>query len=200
MVLAQQTEPRMNAQAFMDWREVQPEGVRYELYDGRVYEMSAEQLIHARVKSRVHRQFERQIADRRLPCEALPDGIAVQVDEDTIFEPDTLVRCGPQLPDDTILVLDPMIVVEVASPSSQRIDALDKFARYFHNASIIHYLIVVPTKRIVIHHTRAADGRIVGTSYVDEGIVRLEPPGIDLSLAELFETDRQAPNADDPAV
>ena len=37
------------------------------------------------MKSRVHRQFERQIADRRLPCEALADGVAVRVDEDTVF-------------------------------------------------------------------------------------------------------------------
>jgi Uma2 family endonuclease len=200
MALAQPTEPRMTAQAFMEWREAQPERVRYELYDGRIYEMSAERLIHARMKSRVHREFERQIADRRLPCEALPDGIAVRIDEDTVFEPDTLVRCGPLLPDDTILVVDPMIVVEVASPSSQRIDALDKFARYFHNPSIIHYLIVVPTKRIVIHHKRAPDGRIVGTSYSGEGIARLEPPGLDLSLAELFDGDRRNEASDNPAI
>lgn len=187
MALAQQTEPRMNAKAFIAWRETQPVGARYELYDGRVYEMSAERLVHARIKSRVHRQFERQIADRQLPCEAFPDGVAVQVDEDTVFEPDVLVRCGSWLPDDTILIVDPMIVVEVASPSSQRIDALNKYARYFRNPNIIHYLIVVPTTRIVIHHTRMADSRIVGMSYSDEGVVRLDPPGLDLSLAELFE-------------
>jgi Uma2 family endonuclease len=200
MALAQQTEPRMNAQAFMDWREAQAEGVRYELYDGRVYEMSAERLIHVRMKSRIHRQFERQIADRRLPCEALPDGMAVRVDEDTVFEPDALVRCGPSLPDETILILDPLIVVEVASPSSQRIDALDKFARYFNNSSIVHYLIIVPTKRIVIHHTRADDGRIVGRSYIDTGIVRLEPPGLELSLVELFGNDQSISPAADDAV
>jgi len=199
MALTQKSEPRMNAQAFMAWREAEPEGARYELYDGRVYEMSAERLVHARLKSRVHRQFERQIADRRLPCEALPDGVAVRVDEDTVFEPDALVRCGPRLSDDTILVVDPLIVVEVASPSSQRIDALDKFARYFRNETIMHYLIVVPTKRIVIHHARAADGRIVGTSYVDAGVVRLEPPGLDLSLAELFEDDAHGPSSDSPS-
>jgi Uma2 family endonuclease len=198
MALAQQTEPRMNARAFLEWREAQPERVRYELYDGRIHEMPAERLIHARMKSRVHRAFERQIADRRLPCEALPDGVAVRIDEDTVFEPDALVRYGPRLSDETILIVDPMIVVEVASPSSQRLDALDKFARYFHNANIIHCLIVVPTKRIVIHHKRAADWRIVGTSHTGEGIVSLEPPGLDLSLAALFDGDRQLEASNNP--
>jgi hypothetical protein len=115
------------------------------------------------MKSRIHRQFERQIADRGLSYEALADGMAVQVDQDTVFEPDALVRSGPLLPDDTLLVLDP--------------------------------LIVVPTKRIVIHHTRAADRRILGTSPGDDEILRLDPPGLEVSLAELF-IDDQSGGAD----
>jgi Uma2 family endonuclease len=192
MALAKKTAPRMDAQAFIAWRMSQPEPVRYELYDGQVHEMSAERLLHVRVKSRVHRQFERQIAERGLPCEAFADGVAVRIDEHTVFEPDTLVRCGPFLPDDLVLLLDPMIVVEVVSPSSQRIDALDKFARYFHNQNIIHYVIVMPEKGVVIHHMRASDGRIVGTSHSGDAVVRLDPPGLELSLAELFADARQA--------
>jgi Uma2 family endonuclease len=192
MALARETPPRIDAQAFMAWRESRPEAARYELYDGQVYEMSAERLLHVRMKSRVHRQFERQIVDRGLPCEAFADGVAVRVDEHTVFEPDALVRCGPSLPGDVILLLDPMIVVEVVSPSSQRIDALDKYARYFHNQNIVHYVIVVPDTGIVIHHMRATDGRIVGTSYSGDAIVRLDPPGLELSLAELFTDTRRA--------
>ena len=194
MALARKTAPRMNVEAFLAWREGQPDAARYELYDGQAYEMAAERLLHVRMKQRVHRLFEREIAARSLPCEAFIDGVAVRINEETVFEPDALVRCGPRLPDDVLLVDDPTIVVEVASPSSQRIDALDKFARYFHNPHIVHYLIVMPDKRIVIHHMRASDGRIVGTSYED-GVVRLDPPGLNLSLAELFADDRQAETA-----
>ena len=190
MALSRKTEPRMSAEAFMAWLEGQPEGARYELYDGRVDEMSAERAIHARLKSRIHRQFERQIAERRLPCEAFLDGMAVQVDNDTVFEPDELVRCGPRLPDDAVLILDPLIVVEIASPSSQRIDALDKFARYFRNPHVVHYLIVIPATRVVIHHMRAPDGRIVGTSHGEDDVLRLDPPGLELTLAALFADER----------
>ena len=192
MALAKPEEKRMSAQAFMRWYEQQPEGVRCELFDGLIYEMSAERANHVRVKMRVHRQFDRQITERRLPCEAFIDGMAVLVDDDSVFEPDALVRRGPPLPGDATLIADPLIVVEVASPSTQRIDALDKFARYFRNAAIVHYLIVVPTRRLVIHHARAEDGRIVSASY-DRGVVRIEPPGLDLSLAELFDDEPAAP-------
>ena len=191
MALAKPEDTRMSAEAFMRWYEEQAEGVRCELFDGLIFEMSAERLTHVRVKSRVHRQFERQIGERRLPCEAMVDGMAVLVDGDNVFEPDVLVRCGQPLPGETTLILDPLIVVEVASPSTQRIDALDKFARYFRNAALVHYLIVVPTKRLVIHHARADDGRIISASY-DRGSIRLEPPGLDLSLAELFDDEAAA--------
>ena len=111
--------------------------------------------------------------------------MAVRVDEETVFEPDALVRCGPPLPDDTTLLLDPLIVVEVASPSTQRVDVLEKFSRYFRNPHIVHYLIVIPTARIVIHHKRMAADRIETKSY-ESGAVPLDPPELQLALADLF--------------
>ena len=185
------TDTRMTAEAFMTWYDMQPDGPRYELLDGAVHKAEAERLIHARTKARVHDQFIRQIEARHLPCEALPDGMAIHIDEETVFEPDALVRCGPPLPDDATLIADPLIVVEVASPSTQRIDAVVKFTRYFRNPSIVHYLIVIPTARSVIHHARAVDGRIVSVGY-EGGSVRLEPPGLDLDLADLFPVESAA--------
>lgn len=178
-------ENRLTASAFMDWYEAQPAGRRYELFDGIAYEMQAERLVHVRTKARVQASFERQISARGLPCEALPDGMAVRVDEETVFEPDALVRCGPPLADDTILLLDPLIVVEVASPTTQRVDVLEKFSRYFRNAHIVHYLIVIPRTRIVIHYRRTEDDRIEAKSY-ESGAVLLDPPGLELVLAHLF--------------
>lgn len=64
-------------------------------------------------------------------------------------------------------------------------DVLIKFARYFRNPTIVHYVIVVPTARIVIRHKRGTDGRIESASY-DSGPVLLDPPGLELDLAMLF--------------
>jgi Uma2 family endonuclease len=183
---------RMTAEAFMAWIEAQPDRPRYELLDGRIYEMSAERLIHAELKARIVSEFRRQIAERKLRCQALGDGMAVQVDEETIFEPDASVRCGPRLPGNATILTDPLVVVEVASPSTQRLDALIKLSRYFRNESIVHYLIVLSTKQTVLHHMRASDGRIVAKAY-DDGIIVLDPPGLELSLAELFADDSLAP-------
>ena len=185
MAQAQKIDPPMAAEAFMAWQDAQPSERRHELLDGIVYEMQAERLIHARVKSQAHALLARQIAAGGLACEAMPDGMAVKIDEKTVFEPDVLVRCGPMLPGDTLLVEDPVIVIEVVSPTSQRIDVLRKFARYFLNPSIIHYLILIPATKSAIHHRRLPDGRIV--SRPDEtGLIRLDPPGLVLDVAEVM--------------
>ena len=133
----------------------------------------------------LYERFASQIAERGLPCEAFPDGMAVRIDDETVFEQDVLVRFGPPLVDDVLLVTDPLIVIEVVSPSSRRIDVLVKLARYFRNPSIRHYLIVVPEGRIVIHHRRGANGAIETHSH-EGGTVLLDPPGLSLDVAALF--------------
>ena len=94
------------------------------------------------------------------PARPMPDGMAVRIDDRTVYEPDALVRCGPPLPGDAIEVNDPVIVVEVVSPSSRGVDRGVKLASYFSLPSVRHYLIVDTDKRVVIHHRRGDEGRI----------------------------------------
>ena len=50
----------------------------------------------------------------------------------------------------------------------------------------MHYLIVDPDRPLVIHHARATDDSIL-TRIVREGAIALDPPGIGLSLADIYE-------------
>ena len=186
MALLLTTEPLLTAQQFMAWYDQQPDGRRYELLEGVVHEMQSERVIHGRIKRRIGNVLERQIAKNQLGCELFIDGMAVRVDGETVFEPDALVRCGERLPDELTLILDPLIVVEVNSPSTQRIDALHKLAGYFRNPSILHYLILIPATKTILHHQRMPDGLIVMTPAHKTGVLRLDPPGVEVDLAEVF--------------
>ena len=185
MSVLAQTSGLMSAASFLEWSEQQGDDLRYELLDGLAYAMSPERVIHVRTKYAVMRQLESGIASSNIRCEAFIDGMAVQIEENTVFEPDVLVRCGPPLPDDAVLILDPVIVVEVASPSTQRVDALMKLSRYFRNAHIKHYLIVIPGTRTVLHHRRDEGEHIVTTIWT-KGVLRLDPPGVVLNVEALF--------------
>jgi Uma2 family endonuclease len=51
-------------------------------------------------------------------------------------------------------------------------------------ASVQHYLLVRPTRREIVHHRRVADGIL--TQIVHEGVILLDPPGIRLTLDEIY--------------
>ena len=171
---------RMTAVEFIAWAMQQPDGQRYELVDGEVIGTALERAAHARVKHRICEALGQAIRAAGLPCEAFPDGMSVRVDADTVFEPDALVRCGTPLDDDAIEMADPLIVVEVVSPSSGSRDSGSKLEGYFRLASVRHYLIVTTRNRAVIHHQRDDAGGIT-TCIIRAGPIRLDPPGIELA-------------------
>ena len=84
----------------------------------------------------------------------LPDGMTVRMDQDTAHEPDALVYCGQALPASAVEVPNPVIVVEVLSPSTRHVDASAKLAT-IRISSVQHYLIVDPDKRLAVHHAAA---------------------------------------------
>ena len=176
---------KMTVDEFLAWAESQPG--RYELFNGVVYAMAPERAVHAETKFAVTKALEAGLGKAGLACWALPDGMTVRVDQDTAYEPDALVYCGDQLPEDAVEVPTPVIVVEVLSPITRHVDAAAKLAGYFSLPSLWHYLIIDPDKRIVIHHRRGRDDDII-TRIVREQTLRLEPPGLELDLACLFRT------------
>jgi Uma2 family endonuclease len=174
---------RMTVDEFLAWAEQQPG--RYELYNGVVYAMSAERAAHAETKHALANALASAIAKAKLGCWMLPDGMTVRIDKDTAHEPDALVYCGPKLPRDAIEVPNPLIVAEVLSPSTRSIDASAKLAGYFTLASVRHYLILDPEKRLVIHHARGSRG-LIATRLASKGVLELDPPGLKLAVAKLF--------------
>ena len=150
-----------------------------------VVALAPERASHALAKLNAVIALRDAAGARGLACQALPDGMSVRVNDRTVYEPDALVRCGPPLPGDAIEVDDPVIVVEVVSPSSRGIDRGVKLAGYFALPSLRHYLIVDTDKRVVIHHRRGDEGRIE-VRILREGELALDPPGLAIDVRDIF--------------
>jgi Uma2 family endonuclease len=173
----------MTVDQFLAWAEGE-EG-RYELYNGQVYAMAPERSGHALTKFAVQTALAEGISKAGLPCIMYPDGMTVRITENTAHEPDALVYCGPPLPRDALEVPSPVIVVEVLSPSTRRIDAAKKLAGYFSLPGVHHYLIADPDGPPLIHHQRQADGFIL-TRLISDGLLRFDPPGFEIAVGQLF--------------
>lgn len=179
----------MTSGEFLTWAMSQPGGRRYELVAGEVVAMALERWRHALAKAAVWRALDDAIREAGLPCVACPDGMAVEIDTATVYEPDALVRCGEPLDDDALKVTDPVIVVEVLSPSSSEArDAGGKLADYARLPTLAHYLIVDPKSRFIIHH-RIEGAAVARTTVVRSGMLALDPPGIAVALEAILGRD-----------
>jgi Uma2 family endonuclease len=137
------------------------------------------------VKSRVFNALERALEERRVPYFAAPDGMTVRIAERTAFEPDALVAPLPEPETASLEIPSPIIVVEVLSPSTARVDATTKLRGYFEVASVQYYLILDPEDRTVTHHKRGS-GEVIETRILSKGAVTLDPPGLELRIGDLF--------------
>lgn len=161
----------MTADEFLGWAEGK-EG-RWELHDGVPALMSPEPLAHIRTKFSAATALKDGLKQANLPCEVFADRLSVKIDARTAFEPDASVVCGPRRPDDTIVIADPILVVEVLSPSTAAIDHGRKLS------------VLDPERRVVIHHKRG-QGEAIETRVLTSGAARLNPPGFEVAVEALF--------------
>ena len=98
---------------------------------------------------------------------------------------DALVHCGKEAAPSALEIPNPVIVVEVLSPSTQRVDTSKKVAGYFRLPSVAHYIIVDLELRLMLHYTRSAADTIL-THIVREGTIALDPPGLELAVADVW--------------
>ena len=184
---------KMTADEFLAWVETLPsEAGKFELWDGEVVVRhgpggfeEGELAQHWDAKGAMFVALREAIARARLPCFAAVDGPMVRLSPSRMARPDLLVYCGPKVSRMTREVLNPIILVEVLSPSTEKRDHGVKREGYFTLSSLAHYIIIDPDRPLVIHHKRGA-ANAVGTEILTGARLRLEPPGLDVDLTEVL--------------
>ena len=174
----------MTVDEFLAWAVRQEKG-RYELFKGRVVMQQPQTWRHAELRVRIYNLFVAAIEGAGASYFAAPDGMTVRISKDEAFEPDALVAPLPKPEGLDLEIPNPVLVVEVLSPSSVKRDLSDKLAGYFVVPSIEHYLVIDPEEREVIWHRRAARGALEPPAALRDGTLRLDPPGTELRIADV---------------
>lgn len=184
----------MTFEEFLAWAETVPkEAGRFELWDGRVIakrgpagSINAERSQHWVMKAALFVALRDAVRRANFEAHAVPEGATVQFP--TLgrgAEPDALVYLGPAVPRNTLIVPEPVIVCEVLSPSTAKHDMSAKLEAYFTLPSIQHYIIADPDKPLLIVHSRGAGDALTTRLIADPATsLRLDPPGLELDLAE----------------
>ena len=121
----------------------------------------------------------------RPPCEAITEGGVVPPDrEDRYYQADIVVTCTPQ-PPDARPVADPILIVEVLSPSTADHDRGRKLPDYRRLASVREILLVSTQDRHAELWRREADGWRV-RDLIGEAEIGLDTVGATIPLAALY--------------
>ncbi len=160
---------------------------KHEFFQGQLIGMAGASLEHNVIVANIVAELRAALRDG--PCVALPSDMKVLVQATGhYYYPDASVVCGPpQFADDERdAIVNPTIVVEVLSESTERRDRGEKFHDYRSIPSCTDYLMCASTERLVEHYTREADGSWRLREYGAADVVSLRGLAVSLSVAELY--------------
>jgi Uma2 family endonuclease len=132
---------------------------RAEYLDGVVYPMTGATINHIRIVANLTAELVVQLRGRKF--DVLPIDMKVRLpDSQKFFYPDVTVVGGePRLHDDRKdIILNPVLIVEVLSPSTEAFDRGAKFLAYQTLDSLKEYVLVVQDRPVVEHYVRGENG------------------------------------------
>ncbi|AIS51869.1 hypothetical protein TKV_c06850 [Thermoanaerobacter kivui] len=146
---------------YLNW----PDEHKIEIIDGQVYLHTVPPRIHQEISGRIAYQFSNYLKDKK--CEVyfarlgvrLPSGNEKSDKEiTTVVEPDIIVVCDKSKLDDQGCKGTPDLIVEITSPSTARIDKVEKFNLY-EKHGVKEYWIVEPEIKLVTVFLLQENGR-----------------------------------------
>lgn len=159
-----------------------------EYYDGEMFSMAGARKGHDLIAGNVHGELRNSFRSR--PCRAHTSDMRVRTGPRHYVYPDTSAVCGePQYLDemgDTLL--NPSLIVEVLSPSTEAYDRGRKFELYQSIPSFIEYLLLASDRVHADLYVRQTGGNWLLSSAGElDAVLKLESVGCRLKLADLYE-------------
>lgn len=143
--------------------------VRHEFVDGNVFAMAGESLSHSQVCTNLSGEVRTKL--KGTSCQPLSPNMKVRTSTASLFAyPDLTIVCGKPLFHDLKkdVLINPRVIFEVLSPSTEAYDRTTKFARFrMGNETLTDYILVSQDKPFVEHFTRQPDGEWLYRSFSD---------------------------------
>ncbi|UOQ98947.1 Uma2 family endonuclease [Hymenobacter sp. 5317J-9] len=167
--------------------------VRHEYFDGEVFAMAGGTKAHNLITQNITLALRAGLRGRG--CQVFMEDVRLAVQESFHYTyPDVVVTCDPEDRRDPYLVRQPVLIVEVLSPSTAEYDRSRKFNQYKKIPALRHYILVSQTAWVLEWFRRDDLGQWVHTVFSDPADV-LEIPELNLRLplAEVYDDTDVAP-------
>lgn len=174
---------------------------RSEYVNGEILAMAGASREHNLIVTNLVREVSTCLRGR--PCETYSNDMRVKISPGRYTYPDVVVACDrPQFLDGQLDTLtNPIVIVEVLSPTTEADDRSWKFAHYRRLATLTDFVMLSQYQPFVEHYTRQADHRWALTELSGlEAVLRLPAIGCELPLATIYERVEFAPEPEMPGL
>jgi Uma2 family endonuclease len=160
---------------------------RSEYLDGEIFGMTGASRRHNLLAGNLYTAFRTQL--RPKGCEVYFSDMRVKVPATGLYTyPDVVVCDEPQFEDAEVdSLLNPQVIVEVLSKSTEDYDRGTKLMHYRTLPSLAEYLLVSQDRVHVEHYLHQSDGWLLTDTDRREDIVELPSVGARLPLADLYD-------------
>jgi Uma2 family endonuclease len=157
---------------------------RHEYIYGEVYAMAGTSDKHNRIAGNLYSAIDNHLGNSR--CEAFIESVKLRADHATFYYPDVMVACD-ETPESPYYRQEPILLVEVLSPSTERIDRNEKLNVYRNIPTLHEYLIVWQDEIRAELHRKQTDNSWTAEIYDElEVEIRLDSIDFNLTLAEIY--------------
>ena len=169
--------------------------VKHEYVDGHIYAMAGASKPHNRIARNICNRLDDHLADDE--CEPFISDMKVYVNDVLFYYPDVVVACDPP-GSDPYYCKKPILIVEVSSPGTERIDHNEKLAAYQGIKSLKEIVLVAPdcVQIEVFRRQRGDRWQTEVLTAMDEEL-RLQSVGLTLKVAEVYRRVKFEPSAQD---
>lgn len=161
---------------------------KHEYIDGEVYAMAGASEAHNLIVGNLVGELRARL--RGKPCRTYPSDMRLQVEETGLYTyPDVMVACGERrLADEhRDMLLNPKVIIEVLSGSTEANDRGWKWAHYRYLESLAEYVMVSQAEHRVEQYVRQPDGTWLFREHRSlEETLRLPSIGCELPLSEIY--------------
>ncbi len=161
---------------------------RSEFYDGEMFAMAGTNREHnIIIRNLVGTLYARLQGS---PCQVFVSDQRVKVDRTGLYTyPDVLIVCGPPdyAPENRDTLVNPKVIIEVLSPSTERYDRTTKFRHYKQLPSVMEYVLVAQDEPLVERYVRKAEPGWEQVDFVglEESLALVSVPAV-VQLAEIY--------------
>lgn len=162
--------------------------IRHEFLDGTVYAMAGESPRHSAICFNLAGVLHPQL--RGTNCRGFSPNMKVRAGEAGLYAyPDLAIACGEAFFHDRHgdVLLNPVVVFEVLSRSTQTYDRGEKFDRYKAIETLTDYVLVSQERPLIEHHSRQADGAWSHAELKDDNALVLGSINCRLTLADIYD-------------